>query len=189
MTGEGVPAMLGVDGGGTSTVAWLAADGGRGLGVGRAGPSNAKAVGLEASRGALGQTIALAFADAGIAPATVAAACLGLAGFDRPDDRRLLTGWAEEARWADRLVLVKDGDLVLAAGSPEGWGLAVTAGTGSISVGRTAAGQTARAGGWGPLIGDEGSAYAVTLAALRLVARRADGREPCVLASDPLTHR
>ena len=176
MTGAGVPTLLGVDGGGTSTVAWLADAGGRVLGAGRGGPSNAKAVGPEASRKALGQAIALAFADAGIAPGPVAAACLGLAGFDRPDDRRLLTGWAEEARWADRLVLVNDGDLVLAAGTPEGWGLAVIAGTGSIAVGRTPAGQTARAGGWGPMIGDEGSAYAVALAGA--TARRPSRRRP-----------
>jgi N-acetylglucosamine kinase-like BadF-type ATPase len=103
-------------------------------------------------------------------------ACLGMAGFDRPGDRALLTGWAEETRWAQRLLLVTDGDLVLAAGTPAGWGLAVIAGTGSIAVGRSAAGLTARSGGWGPLIGDEGSAYAVALCALRLVARRADGR-------------
>ena len=183
----GPPALLGVDGGGTSTVAWLAEAGGRVLGAGRGGPSNAKAVGPEASRAALGHAIALAFADAGIAPGPVAAACLGLAGFDRPDDRRLLTGWAEKARWADRLVLVNDGDLVLAAGTAEGWGLAVIAGTGSIAVGRRPGGPTLRAGGWGHLIGDEGSGYAVALDALRLVAHRADGRRVCPVPDDPLT--
>ena len=60
---------------------------------------------------------------------------------------------------ARRLVLVNDGDLVVAAGTPEGWGVGVIAGTGSIAVGRTPDGRTARAGGWGHLIGDEGSAY------------------------------
>jgi anhydro-N-acetylmuramic acid kinase len=65
----------------------------------------------------------------------------------------------------------------------------VIAGTGSIAVGRNAAGRSARAGGWGPLIGDEGSAYAVALAALRLATRRADGREPRPGRDDPLTNR
>jgi N-acetylglucosamine kinase-like BadF-type ATPase len=185
----GPPALLGVDGGGTSTIAWLADAGGRVLGTGCAGPSNSKAVGTDAARQALGAAITAAFAAAEIAPGPVEVACLGMAGFDRPDDRRLLTGWSEQARWAERLVLVNDGDLVLAAGTPAGRGLAVIAGTGSIAVGRTAAGRTARAGGWGPLIGDEGSAYAVALAALRLVARRADGREPGHSEDDPLTRR
>lgn len=187
MTAPDARLLLGVDGGGTSTVAWLAAADGRVLGRGRAGPSNAKAVGPLAARGAIDRSIALAFDDAGLAPGPVAVACLGLAGFDRPDDRGLLAGWAEESRWADRIVPVNDGDLVIAAGTPEGRGLAVIAGTGSIAVGRTAEGKTARAGGWGPLIGDEGSAYAVSLAALRLVAHRADGREPAPAGRDPLT--
>jgi N-acetylglucosamine kinase-like BadF-type ATPase len=181
--------LLGIDGGGTSTSAWLADAGGRVLGRGRAGPSNAKAVGHDSAREAIGRAIALAFADAAVPPGPVAVACLGMAGFDRPDDRSLLAGWAERSRWADRLVLVNDGDLVIAAGTPEGWGLAVIAGTGSIAVGRTAEGRTARSGGWGPLIGDEGSAYDVVLAALRLVARRADGREPRLEGRDPLARR
>ena len=181
--------LLGVDGGGTSTEAWLAEPGCRVLGRGTAGPSNAKAVGLEAARRALDAAIRAAFDDAGLTPAPVDVACLGLAGFDRPDDRKILAGWADEARWADRLVLVNDGDLVVAAGTPEGWGVGVIAGTGSIAVGRAPDGRTARAGGWGHLIGDEGSAYGVVLDALRLVARRADGRDPRPPGRDPLTER
>jgi N-acetylglucosamine kinase-like BadF-type ATPase len=169
--------LLGIDGGGTSTVAWLADAVGTVLGRGQAGPSNAKAVGADAARLALDTAIGAAFRDAGREPAPVAVACLGLAGFDRPDDKQLLERWSSGAHWADRLVLVNDGDLVLAAGTPEGFGVAVIAGTGSIAVGRGRDGRTARAGGWGHLIGDEGSAYGVALAALRLVARRADGRE------------
>lgn len=183
--------LLGVDGGGTSTEAWLAEVGGEVIGRGASGPSNAKAVGMDAARRALDAAIRAAFDDAGLEPASVEAACLGLAGFDRPDDRAILTGWANEARVARRLVLVNDGDLVVAAGTPEGWGVGVIAGTGSIAVGRTPDGRKARAGGWGHLIGDEGSAYVLVLDALRLVARRDDGREPSPTANgpDPLTAR
>jgi N-acetylglucosamine kinase-like BadF-type ATPase len=189
--------VLGVDGGGTSTEAWLAEPGGDVLGRGMSGPSNAKAVGMEAARRALDAAIRVAFDDAGLESAPVDVACFGLAGFDRPDDRAILTGWANEARVARRLVLVNDGDLVVAAGTPEGWGVGVIAGTGSIAVGRTSDGRTARAGGWGHLIGDEGSAYLLVLDALRLVARRNDGRDPRLAAvgsdadtgPDPLTAR
>jgi len=185
------PMLLGVDGGGTSTEAWLAEVGGEVIGRGTSGPSNAKAVGMEAARRALDAAIRAAFDAAGLEPAPVEVACLGLAGFDRPDDRAILTGWADEARVARRLALVNDGDLVVAAGTPEGWGVGVIAGTGSIAVGRTPDGRKARAGGWGHLIGDEGSAYVLVLDALRLVARRDDGREPSPTAAgpDPLTAR
>ena len=132
---------MGVDGGGTATEAWLAEPGLRVIGRGTSGPSNAKAVGLDAARRALDAAIGAAFQDAGLEPAPVEAACLGLAGFDRPDDRKILIGWADEARLAHRLVLVNDGDLVVAAGTPEGWGVGVIAGTGSIAVGRTPDGR------------------------------------------------
>lgn len=183
------PSVLGVDGGGTSTVAWLAEPGGAVLGRGRAGPSNAKVVGNAAAREALEAAIAAAFADSGrpVAPADVA--CLGLAGFDRPEDREVLARWSDESAWARRLLAANDGDLVVAAGTPEGFGVGVIAGTGSIAVGRSPDGRAARAGGWGPLIGDEGSAYAVALAALRLVARVADGRDPPSGGADLLTDR
>ena len=172
------PLFLGVDGGGTSTTAWLADRHGEILGRGVGGPSNVKAVGESAALAALDGSIRLAFASAGLEVGRVAVACLGLAGFDRPEDKTLLQTWAVgSSRWG-RLILVNDGDLVIAAGTPEGWGAGLIAGTGSIAVGRDRDGRTSRAGGWGPLIGDEGSGYAVTLAALRLVARRADGRDP-----------
>ena len=188
-TGETPRLVLGVDGGGTSTDAWISHADGAVIGRGMSGPSNAKAVGMEAAPSALESAIAAAFRDAGIEPTPVDAACLGLAGFDRPDDRAILAGWAEATRLSHRLVLVNDGDLVVAAGTPEGWGVGVIAGTGSIAVGRTPDGRTARAGGWGHLIGDEGSAYRLVLDALRLVARRDDGRDPRPAGSDPLADR
>ena len=172
------PWFLGVDGGGTSTVVLLADADGKVAGRGAAGPSNAKAVGPDRAREALRSAIEEARREAGIGPGPVAAACLGLAGFDRPIDRAVLTDWSESEGWADRLVLVNDGDLVIAAGTPEGWGIGLIAGTGSICVGLARDGRAARAGGWGPLIGDEGSAYQIALGGLRLVARRRDGRAP-----------
>src|SRR5262249_56331240 len=109
-------------GGGAWAGAWLARAGLRILGRGSAGPANAKAIGLEAARRALDAAILAAFDAAGLVPAPVDVACLGLAGFDRPEDRRILAGWDDEARWADRLGLVNDGDLVGAGGGPRGGG-------------------------------------------------------------------
>lgn len=179
--------FLGVDGGGTSTMALLGLADGRVVGRGEAGPSNAKAVGTAAARTALEEAIAGAFATAGLWPRAVAVACLGVAGFDRPEDKALLGEWSVAGNWADRLVLVNDGDLVVAAGTPEGWGVGLIAGTGSIAVSRGPDGRKSRAGGWGATFGDEGSAFAVAVAALRLIARRIDGRDPAAEDPDPLT--
>ncbi len=182
--------LLGVNGGGTSTTAWLADAEGRLLGRGVAGPSNIKAIGADAAREGLDRSIRSAFENAGLEVGPVEVSCLGLAGFDRPEDKRWLEGWAEGSPWARRLVLVNDGDLVVAAGTPEGWGVGVIAGTGSIAVGRSRDGRSSRAGGWGYLFGDEGSGYAVALAGLRKVAHYQDGRYGRVLAgADPLSVR
>jgi N-acetylglucosamine kinase-like BadF-type ATPase len=179
--------LLGVDGGGTSTIALLGREDGVPIGRGAAGPSNAKAVGNAAARQALEAAIGAAFHAARLVARPAAVACLGLAGFDRPEDKQLLGEWVESGHWAERLLLVNDGDLVVAAGTPEGWGVGVIAGTGSIAVARAPDGRKARAGGWGHLIGDEGSAYSIVLSALRRVARRADGRETFAVRSDPLS--
>jgi N-acetylglucosamine kinase-like BadF-type ATPase len=84
------------------------------------------------------------------------------------------------------LELTSDGALLLAAGTPENWGLAIVAGTGSIAVGRAADGRTARAGGWGYLLGDEGSGYRIALAGLQAVAQAADGRGPATVLMESL---
>ena len=183
------PTVLGIDGGGTKTHAWLANSNGDVLGRGQAGPANAKAIGAAAALAALDEAVEQAFADAGSSVSRVEVACLGLAGFGRPEDQSLLREWSNSRGLAHQLLTVTDGDLVVAAGTPEGWGVGVIAGTGSIAVGRDREGRTARAGGWGHLFGDEGSAYAVVLAALKRVARRADGREAGSEGSDPLTER
>ena len=183
------PLILGMDGGGTYTTTWIAEADGDVLGRGHSGPSNIKAVGANAARNSLDLSILAAFQDAGLELSPVEVSCLGLAGFDRPADKAWLEAWASESAWAKRLVLVNDGDLVVAAGTPEGWGVGVIAGTGSIAVGRDRDGHKSRAGGWGYILSDEGSAFAVAVAALRRVARYADGREPGRPDGDPLTRR
>jgi N-acetylmuramic acid 6-phosphate etherase len=185
--GEGI--YLGIDGGGTHTVALLADAAGAILGRGEAGPSNLHAVGVEAALQALETATAAAFAAAKLPVKKVTAACLGLAGADRSWERSVLQEWAARVRLCERLELTSDGALLLAAGTPDNWGLAIVAGTGSIAVGRTADGRTARAGGWGYLLGDEGSGYRITLAALQAVAQAADGRGPATALTESFLRR
>jgi N-acetylmuramic acid 6-phosphate etherase len=174
--------LLGIDGGGTSTVALLAQrepfGGWRILGRGEAGPCNTHAVGTERAFAALDTAIHQAFAAAQLVREPVASACLGLAGAGRPDDGTLVRNWARDAALAARVEITNDAALLLAAGTPSGWGLALVAGTGSIAYARSPEGRTARAGGWGYLLGDEGSGYAIALAAVQAVARAADRRGP-----------
>lgn len=181
--------VLGFDGGGTRTVALLAARSGNGwkiLGRGEAGPSNRQAVGTPAALAALDTAAEAAFASAGRPRKAVRAAVLGLAGAGRAEDREVIRGWAAKAHLAPAVDVIEDAALLLAAGTPDGWGVAVVAGTGSMAYARAADGRTARSGGWGYLLGDEGSGYAVALAGLRAAARAADGRGPRTVLTDKL---
>src|SRR5205085_2564078 len=180
---------LGIDGGGTHTVALLAGYGGAILGRGAAGPSNRQAGGAGRALAALDEAVRAAFAAAGRTRGPVASACLGLAGADRPEDQAVIREWAERVRLAGQVEVTSDAAILLAAGTPEGWGLVLIAGTGSIAFGRAADGRRARAGGWGHLLGDEGSAYALVMAALQAVARAADGRGPATGLTERLLAR
>jgi N-acetylglucosamine kinase-like BadF-type ATPase len=71
-----------------------------------------------------------------------------------------------------------DAEPVLAAASAGNTGIALICGTGSLAWGRNAAGVIARCGGWGYLMSDEGSGYAIAMAGLRAAVRHADGRGP-----------
>lgn len=183
------PLVLGIDGGGTSTTAWIADASGRILGKGQAGPSNIKAIGPNAAMAALDRSIRAAIADASLEPRPIDVSCLGLAGFDRPEDKRWLQDWAADSFWAREIVLVNDADLVLASGTTDGFGVALIAGTGSICIGRSPSGVSLRVGGWGHILGDEGSGYGVAVHAMRRLVRRADGRDPEPPDPDPLADR
>jgi N-acetylglucosamine kinase-like BadF-type ATPase len=75
--------------------------------------------------------------------------------------------WARTKSLAERTAIVSDLLPILAAGTPDCCGVAVISGTGSAAFGRAADGSAKRCGGWGYLLGDEGSGYAMGRAALR----------------------
>lgn len=177
--------VLGIDAGGSKTVVLVADAAGLTLGQARGGPANYHAVGFAAASAAITDTAREALRAAQVEARQVRALCLGAAGVDRPEDRALWMEWARQAFPAAAARVVNDALIVLAAGAAEDagsvircCGLAVIAGTGSIVYGRDENGNTARAGGWGYLLGDEGSNYAIGRAALNAITRAADGRGP-----------
>jgi len=172
--------LLGIDGGGTKTTARLARLDGSGplstLGEGKAGSSNLRAVGYEKAIANLDAAIDSAWAGAGRSATQVDSAVLAVSGAGRADVQQLLTDWATRRELAKRLLLVHDAEAVLAAGTPNGHGVALVAGTGSVAFGRDPQGSTAIAGGWGYWFGDEGSAFSLGQQGLRAVSQAADGR-------------
>jgi N-acetylglucosamine kinase-like BadF-type ATPase len=77
-----------------------------------------------------------------------------------------------------RVLVVNDALIALVAGAASEPGIVIVSGTGSIAYGKNGSGHAARAGGWGHLIGDEGSGYWIGSRALSAIVRHADGRGP-----------
>lgn len=182
--------VLGIDAGGSKTLALVAGLDGVVRGRARSGAGNYHAVGFAAASSAITDAAREALRSAGCEASEVRAVCLGAAGVDRPDDRALWTEWARQAFPDAKARIVNDALIVLAAATAgDCCGLAVIAGTGSIVYGRDARGETSRAGGWGYLMGDEGSNFSIGQAALRAVTRAADGRaQPTGLTPALLEH-
>jgi len=167
--------VLGIDAGGTKTVCLLADDRGSILAEGRGTGANLHAAGELAVEKALHEVMAAALGGTGIAPAAI---CLGIAGVDREDEARIVRAIMRRIGHGARTLVVNDALIALAAGAGDAPGIVIIAGTGSIVYGRNARGEAARAGGWGHMIGDEGSGYWIGREALAAVMRAADGRGP-----------
>lgn len=91
--------------------------------------------------------------------------------------------WAANVGVAEQVMVTDDAEPVLAAAVPDRCGVALVCGTGSLAWGRSQPGEVARVGGWGYLLGDEGSGYQLACRGLRAALRAADGRGPstCLL--------
>ena len=202
--------FVGVDGGGTHTVALVGSSTGEILGRGVAGPSNPQAVGFEAAVEQIEAAIRAALVGPHPQPLSISTEMergdgtprsaplsisdegsplrrgsgvrqitLGIAGCGRPSDRqRLAAMLSERLGLAPAAVrVVTDVALLLPAANLES-GIALVAGTGSSAFGVSPTGRTANAGGWGYLLGDDGSAFEVGRHALRAILRADDGLGP-----------
>jgi glucosamine kinase len=163
---------LGIDGGGTKTTGAVGDDT-RALAKVRTGPSNIIRVGEERARESLHACVRQACAAVGITPAQIERTCVGGSGAGRSELAALVRDILAEVLTTP-IVVVGDMEIALNAAFDTGPGVIVIAGTGSIAYGRNSAGATARAGGWGFAVGDEGSAHWIGRAAVNAVLRAAD---------------
>jgi N-acetylglucosamine kinase-like BadF-type ATPase len=164
--------FLGIDGGGTKT-SCAVGDETRVLAMATDGPSNIVRVGEEQTRESLRRAVLQACAAAGIAPEEVKRTCVGGSGAARPELAEVVREILAEVLKTP-IDVVGDMQIALEAAFDTGPGVIVIAGTGSIAYGRDRDGKTARAGGWGFEIGDEGSAHWIGREAVRMVLRESD---------------
>jgi N-acetylglucosamine kinase-like BadF-type ATPase len=171
---------LGVDGGQSSTKALLADESGKVIGRGRGGPCNhvGSAEGRAKFLSAVGDCLRQAYGEAGLESTSVrfASVCLGLSG--GAEDKE---AYAKELIPSDRYKLTHDAEIALVGGTAGEPGIIIIAGTGSIAFGRNAQMQTARAGGWGYIFGDEGGGFDLARQALRRALQFEEGWGPATI--------
>src|ERR1700722_18200862 len=162
---------LGIDGGGTKTRCVLA-DETTIIAGAMAGGSNVIRLGEAKAKEALQTVINQVCVLAKISPDEIRAVCIGAAGAARPEIaakiRGILTEIIPQSNHT-RIEVVGDTVIALEAAFGSGHGVIVIAGTGSIVYGRDATGHTARAGGWGFAISDEGSGHWIGLLAIHAI--------------------
>lgn len=174
--------VIGIDGGGTKTEALVVTADGLEHGGFTVPSTNPHAVTFEQATAHMGQLLDLVFSAPETQGLTCAAVCLGLAGVDTEEERARFREYLEAYRvrrsLAFELFLNNDAQIALMATLGDDRGIIVISGTGSIAYGLTEQGNRFRTGGWGNLLGDEGSGYDIGLRALRAAMRSHDGIEP-----------
>lgn len=150
--------VLGFDGGGTKTDGVLADASGAILARAQGGPANPSRIGFARALVGVREAAQGALAAAGREPRDVAAVCAGLAGTGQPADAEKMRLLIAAEFPASIVKVCSDLDLAMASAG-EGPAIVLIGGTGSAAIGRGRGGEIVRAGGHGPILGDEGSAY------------------------------
>ena len=190
--------VFGIDGGGTKTICLLMDENKIVLGRGEAGPSNYQTLGIETAKRSIQLAIEQAILSANIKVDrhfNIKAICLGLAGVGRPRDIEIVQFFVQNLQlthdlpinqlWQPRnIVVCSDCAIALVGGIGHDSGIAVISGTGSIVFGQNRLGETKRVGGWGYLLGDEGSGYDIAIRGLQAALKFYDGRADCTTLAE-----
>jgi glucosamine kinase len=171
--------VLGIDGGATKTLAAVLDLQSRELHLGQGGPSNEDAVGTRAAVQALLQAADEATGKAGIAGEQLDAAVIALAGTDTAAVAQHL-----HAQRTEEWIVVNDVVAAWATATGAQPGIGVISGTGSNVLGVGADGRAWRAGGWGHLLGDEGSGYWLGIESIKAALRDREGSGPATALSE-----
>jgi N-acetylglucosamine kinase-like BadF-type ATPase len=178
--------FLGIDGGGTKTVAVLLDENSQEIARAVSGSSNIHSVGPAVAEASLREAIDGVLTAAGLTAADVTAIGLGMAGAARPEDQQFVRDLLARIAPFRNVLVTHDAEAALVGSIGRRYGVVLIAGTGAIAYGVNARGESRRADGWGYLLGDEGSAHWIGLKGLRAVVRAHDGRGPATALTDAL---
>jgi N-acetylglucosamine kinase-like BadF-type ATPase len=173
-----VSVILAIDGGGSRTRCLAIDRQGQVIGQAQGGPSNHLLIPADVVKRSLSETIEQTLQSGSLTSDEVVCVSAGLAGVDFDGAGASAMEALLSELGFDHLVV--NGDMVVAHAGALGMreGVMALAGTGSAILGIGARGERIKVGGWGPVYGDEGSAYRIGQMSLRAAARDYDGRGP-----------
>ena len=178
--------FLGFDGGGTKTDCVLLNAAGDVIAEHSSGPANPLRAGFERAQASLRTAAEKTLAAHQVGAASVAGVCAGIAGAAQPRVLKRVLGFLVETFPRAHVQVCTDLDIALEAGLGSGAGIVIVAGTGSAALGRGADGRLIRAGGDGPWVGDEGSAFDIGRRGVAAVARARDALAPVTVLADSI---
>lgn len=179
--------LAGIDAGGTATKCILLNQAGEVLAQSQAGPANYQVVGLENAIREINIALKQACVEANIEYVDILG--IGMAGAGSEVDRQKIKAGLFPLEKAKNCYLTDDGEIAVLGAHSGKPGLVTIAGTGSIVYGVGVDGSKARGGGWGPLLGDEGSGFWIGITALKAIIKAGEERGPQTVLTDKIvTH-
>jgi N-acetylglucosamine kinase-like BadF-type ATPase len=173
--------VIGMDGGGTKTHAVIADMGGTIVAEHHGGASNFQIIGIDRAARTIHGLMTLCCESAGCSMSDIACLALGLTGAGRTGDQQRMRDGMKKLLAAKKvrlkhIVVESDARIALEGAFKGKPGIILIGGTGSIAFGKDSNGAVHRVGGWGRVLGDEGSGYFLGLQGLSAVTHHLDGR-------------
>lgn len=169
-----MPLFMGIDGGGSKLRVVIVDENLNTLTEASSGGVNPGVIGREAAADTIHATIRAALSEGALSPDDITAAAAGIAGAAASHSGAWLRDILGAVLPASLIVPSSDIEIALVGAHGERRGVLVLSGTGSVALGINGRGESAQAGGWGYLLGDEGSGYWIGLEALKTLARQHD---------------
>jgi N-acetylglucosamine kinase-like BadF-type ATPase len=174
--------LIGIDGGGSTVRAAVTDETLTILGQARAGGVNPNIVGRDHAARTIQQVLKETLALAGMDAGEVTAVGAGIAGAMTAPFQEWLTKTLRDVLPTARIYITTDMEIALIGAHGERRGVLVSAGTGSAAFGVNDRGESLLVGGWGYLLGDEGSGAWIGLQALKQIVQASDRALPSMLA-------
>ena len=170
--------LIGIDGGGSQTRALAVDLSGKVLGTARTGSSNILLSGRESFKKSLDSLFSILYSNSGLFAESVNYLVAGFAGAGRKEEAEYIESGFRANGFAGKISIVTDLDVALHGAFEGGPGVILNSGTGSAATGKDPSGNIMKCGGWGHLVGDEGSGYSIGQSAIRYSLQRCDRVSP-----------